>query len=636
MDWATTKPEDTWPPYEFQTIPPPWHEIKDARVDSWIPAQQLRSWRAHEWHHVAVRWDDRATIGKSGKESIEIWLDGKEAGPISRQLPQGGGPYQAVVNTPQAPVAPPAPPATTLSGLNTQPEPPFCRLNEDPAGVDPSIGKWPRDHIQVGGISRRQATQGGLYKFNQKPDLPANGTVDDMRFYEGNSRPNGSLPTLPDRYEEKGVWTNEFDLSSRFFPGQRLPRPREHPVHGLPADLLRRRARAGRRGHRPRLVQDRPPGPVRGHRDREPADHRRVVARLLGQLGRRGLQAPRRERAAGRREPHRPARLHGRDAARASAGHDARQRRLRLLVAGARRHHARLLPPHSARPPQGAHVGREGGLKVKRLSALLAAGALVLVAHPAFAQGKQQCRVKALEPPEGRGGTNVSVTGLNFSDKVEDYEVLAGSDKCLVLEAGLEKFRFFIPTNPPKGELKITIKIKDHGECTTTFKVIESKNTKEEAERREKERQKYEGGAVYVDPYKLTDQLLGIKKFEITGGASPTAVLEGERHAARGHVHHRELRDRERAGRAADRDPQDHDPRQHLEDDVRRAARRELERPHAPRGQVRRARPVRDGQAERPRPQARRRGRTSSPSRIARSASSFGRRRCATSARPTT
>lgn len=220
MELATSKPEYTWPPYEFQTIPAPWSAIKYARVDSWIPVTEFKGWRAHEWHHIAVRWDDRGTIGKGGKESVEFWLDGKEKQPVTRQLPTGGGPYQAVINTQAQPIAPPAPPATTVDTTGkTQPAPPFCRLNEDPSGNDQSEGKWPRDHIQVGGIARRQATQGGLYKFNQKPDLPANGTVDDVQFWQGGSRPSADLPTLPDRYEEKGVWTNEFDLSSRFFPG---------------------------------------------------------------------------------------------------------------------------------------------------------------------------------------------------------------------------------------------------------------------------------------------------------------------------------------------------------------------------------------------------------------------------------
>ncbi|MEZ0229010.1 MAG: hypothetical protein ACAI25_10325, partial [Planctomycetota bacterium] len=158
MDFGTTKPEYTWPPYEFQTIPAPWNAIKYARVDSWIPATEFKGWRAHEWHHIAVRWDDRASIGKGGKESVEFWLDGIEKQPVTRQLPTGGGPYQAVINTPTAPIPPPAPPATTILNPPTQPAPPFCRLNEDPSGNDPSEGKWPRDHIQIGGISRRQAT----------------------------------------------------------------------------------------------------------------------------------------------------------------------------------------------------------------------------------------------------------------------------------------------------------------------------------------------------------------------------------------------------------------------------------------------------------------------------------------------
>jgi type II secretory pathway component PulK len=225
MNFATTKPEYTWPPYEFQTIPQPWHDIKYARVDTWVPAATLMNWRAHEWHHVGVRWDDRTGLGQAASDSIQIYLDGVVATTITRQIPQPGptisGPngwYQAVINTPQQPIPPPTPPATTVVNPPTQLEPSFCRLNEDPSGNDPTVGRWPRDHLQVAGVSRRQATQGGLFKFNQKPDLPANGTVDDVRFYDGVAvKANG----FADRYEEYGIWTNEFtaDLSSRFVPG---------------------------------------------------------------------------------------------------------------------------------------------------------------------------------------------------------------------------------------------------------------------------------------------------------------------------------------------------------------------------------------------------------------------------------
>lgn len=219
MNFGTTKPEYTWPPFEFQQIPPPWHEIKYARVDTWVQANMLKNWRAHEWHHVGIRWDDRGGIGPARTDSIEIYLDGVQAQTISRQIPTGGH-YAAVQNgLPHGPPIPaPTPPATTILNPPTQDEPAFCRLNEDALG-SASQGKWPRDHIQVGGVSRRQATPGGLFKFKQQPDLPANGTVDDVRFYDGVTvKANG----FADRYEEYGIWTNEFDLSSRFAPGNDL------------------------------------------------------------------------------------------------------------------------------------------------------------------------------------------------------------------------------------------------------------------------------------------------------------------------------------------------------------------------------------------------------------------------------
>jgi type II secretory pathway component PulK len=213
MDNATTQPQYTWPPYEFQTIPQPWHDIKYARVDTWVPAIQLTQWRAHEWHDIGVRWDDRAGIGPAHTDSIEIYLDGVEAQTVSRQI---GPSYGAIINTPQQPIAPPTPPATTLTNPPTQPEPAFCRLNEDPSGNNPSVGLWPRDHIQIGGLTRQQAVVGGLFKFTQALTLPANGTVDKVRFYDGITvKANG----YADRYEEFGIWTNDFDVSGCFAPG---------------------------------------------------------------------------------------------------------------------------------------------------------------------------------------------------------------------------------------------------------------------------------------------------------------------------------------------------------------------------------------------------------------------------------
>ncbi len=169
---------------------------------------------------------------------------------------------------------------------------------------------------------------------------------------------------------------------------------------------------------------------------------------------------------------------------------------------------------------------------MKRTLSLAAIGALVLWAQPAWAQGKMTPKIKALDPPEGRGGTNVRVTGNNFTTNKDDIEVKAGGTTCLVLEVDLESLRFFVPTQPapPPGNLKIDIKIKSTGEsCSGTFKVLDApKNKKEELDAREKERQKYEGNSQYEDPYKLTDKLLSISKFEIAGGTSPTVVVEGD------------------------------------------------------------------------------------------------------------
>ena len=60
MDMGATKAEYTWPPQEFAWIPSPWFDIQYARVETWVPGNStpICSWRAHEWHHIGIRWTD--------------------------------------------------------------------------------------------------------------------------------------------------------------------------------------------------------------------------------------------------------------------------------------------------------------------------------------------------------------------------------------------------------------------------------------------------------------------------------------------------------------------------------------------------------------------------------------------------
>lgn len=208
MDKATTMPEYTWPPLEFQAIPKPWFDIKYARVDAWVPAVQLKAWRAREWHHVGIRWDDTAALGPAKADSIEIYLDGVLAPTVQHQI---GPHYQGVVNTVAQPADPTNPTMTDM--------PSFVRVNH-PEGRkgDAENGRRPKDEIQLGSFHRKQAKRGGLFKFkyDYEPELTANGTLDDVRFYDGaGARVSG----FADRYEEYGIWTNEIDLSDRFVPG---------------------------------------------------------------------------------------------------------------------------------------------------------------------------------------------------------------------------------------------------------------------------------------------------------------------------------------------------------------------------------------------------------------------------------
>ncbi len=204
-----------WPPKELLNIPPPWNNLKLARQDVWVPFQQLRPWRAHEWHHIAIWWDDFAP-------DIKVWLDGRPA-PVVKRAPPLGPRYAPQVPNP----AGQGPPVPAPQGNPPGPAelPAFVRLNHitgpttSPSGVpqpqyEDSV--WPKDQITIGSVRREQAAAGGLFKHfagTREPLLPANGTVDDVRFFDGSRQPTTNVPA--ERFEI-GEWANEFDLSERF------------------------------------------------------------------------------------------------------------------------------------------------------------------------------------------------------------------------------------------------------------------------------------------------------------------------------------------------------------------------------------------------------------------------------------
>ena len=226
-----------WPPKELYSVAGTVFErIRWGRTDHWVPFQLLQEWRAHEWHHLAVYWDDYAE-----QENIKVWLDGVPVTTIVKRDWQPGvnDRYEPVLPDPRGvpPANPPIPFSQYASLAGTDPRtilplalngdgkmPAFVRLNAktgpstfaapftDQASWEETL--WPKDQILVGGIRREQAAIGGLFKHDQDALLPSNGTVDDVRFYNAVATPSISEPAM--RFEEEGQWVGEFDLSPYF------------------------------------------------------------------------------------------------------------------------------------------------------------------------------------------------------------------------------------------------------------------------------------------------------------------------------------------------------------------------------------------------------------------------------------
>lgn len=235
MEKATTDPDYTWPPLEFQRTNEAlgYRDIKFARTDAWVPAKYFKDWRAHEWHHFAIWWDDTAGVGitqggpdpgktpaqnapTSADNVFVVFLDGARLTKDVVINPTGKV-YQATMNK-GGPVQPPP------NNPPDSPRTPFVRLNArvTPQAAYPispdnkQYGQYPKDMLTIGSIWREQADRGGIYKFTPHVLLPAHGTIDDVRFWDGNvDLTNKNGPGGANRYQE-GIWTSEIDLSDRF------------------------------------------------------------------------------------------------------------------------------------------------------------------------------------------------------------------------------------------------------------------------------------------------------------------------------------------------------------------------------------------------------------------------------------
>ncbi len=133
----------------------------------------ISRWRAREWHHLAISYDDN-----SATSGIRVWVDHIQVDAVNHNIGEGM----------------------------------FCALNEEN----------PRDVIQVGGFYRDQAVATeGLFKFGTNYDrtgtprapsikrVLANATIDEFRVYLGqftqdDSRNGGYYS------EQEGTYTNAF------------------------------------------------------------------------------------------------------------------------------------------------------------------------------------------------------------------------------------------------------------------------------------------------------------------------------------------------------------------------------------------------------------------------------------------
>lgn len=215
---CSTDPAYTWPPKEFyENLPKPFEDIRWARSDYWIQPTVFRDWRGGEWHHLAFRWNDHKgyQAGQAtSNSSLQVWVDGQSVDVTAHQIgdrytPVGG--YDPTTGQPIPPVGAPAD------------LPSFVRLNGRSYNPAATNNERPKDRIVIGAVSRDQLNKSSVVKdgvFKHTDDgqvfLPANGTIDDVRFYDGATVISDPTIDYDGRYVDEGVWTGEIDLAPYF------------------------------------------------------------------------------------------------------------------------------------------------------------------------------------------------------------------------------------------------------------------------------------------------------------------------------------------------------------------------------------------------------------------------------------
>ncbi|MBL4848109.1 MAG: hypothetical protein JKY65_21545 [Planctomycetes bacterium] len=218
-EMASKDPAYTWPPKElYENLPQDFLKIRWARSDYWIQPTVFKHWRAGEWHHIGFRWNDHQSYvsgtATSGS-SLQVWIDGQTVDVTHHQIGDRYVPVGSYDPTTGSPIPPPPPAPAEL--------PSFVRLNGRSYNPAAKNTERPKDQIIVGAVARDQLSQSAVVKdgvFKHTDDgkvfLPANGTVDDVRFYDGATVIATPTIDYDGRYVDDGVWSGEIDLDPYF------------------------------------------------------------------------------------------------------------------------------------------------------------------------------------------------------------------------------------------------------------------------------------------------------------------------------------------------------------------------------------------------------------------------------------
>jgi len=140
----------------------PFYGRVDLTANLGNAKDNFKGWRAHEWHHICVSWDDQ-----NDNRLLQLFIDGEPVG-SSKSLGRRGLPLL---------------------------------VNE----------RMPRDNLQIGGFYRwRYADTKGLFKWGGTwAQASANGTISDFRTFRS------ALNTFnqPSKYEQSmGYYVNRISL----------------------------------------------------------------------------------------------------------------------------------------------------------------------------------------------------------------------------------------------------------------------------------------------------------------------------------------------------------------------------------------------------------------------------------------